>query len=71
MNIIVSAFITNINNRNDRNIDKYIEYGKILLNNINCYKVIFIENEQIRITDTIYFECPHCNNTRTMVYTNE
>ena len=43
MNIIVSAFITNINNRNDRNIDKYIEYGKILLNNINCYKVIFIE----------------------------
>jgi hypothetical protein len=40
MATIVSAFLTNINS--NRNIEKYIEYGKKLCN-ININKVIFIE----------------------------
>jgi hypothetical protein len=39
---IVSAFLTNINKRNDRPIEKYIEYGKLFLS-IRVPKIIFIE----------------------------
>jgi hypothetical protein len=38
--IFVSAYITNINNY--RNVSKYIEYGKKMLN-INIFQIIFIE----------------------------
>lgn len=43
MNVVVSAFITNINTRYDRNVATYIDYGKKLIYNIDCYKVIFME----------------------------
>lgn len=46
MTTLVSAFLTNINNF--RSIDKYIEYGKKLINS-NQYKIIFIE-ESVYIT---------------------
>ena len=42
MATIVSAFVTNINSRSDRNMEKYIEYGKQLLQ-IKTPKVIFID----------------------------
>lgn len=43
-NIIVSAFMNNVNQREDRKMDKYIEYGKTLLAT-NLPKVVFIERE--------------------------
>ena len=64
MYVIVSAFVTNINNRDDdRDINKYIEYGKLLMKtNINSCKIIFIErailNKYFKIVDTYYtFKC--------------
>ena len=42
MSTIVSAFITNVNSRKDRTIEKYIEYGKILLQS-KVHKIIFID----------------------------
>ena len=42
MTTIVSAFITNVNNRKDRTIEKYIEYGKLLLKT-KIQKIIFID----------------------------
>ena len=39
---LVSAYITNINNRKDRSTEKYIEYGKILLQT-KIPKIIFID----------------------------
>lgn len=42
--ILVSAFISNINQRIDRNIDKYIEHG-ILLLRIPLPKIVFIEKD--------------------------
>jgi len=39
---IVSAYITNINSRKDRSTEKYIEYGKILLQT-KIPKIIFID----------------------------
>jgi hypothetical protein len=46
MAIIVSAFLTNINNRTDITTNNYIEYGKKLLS-IDCNKIIFIEENLI------------------------
>lgn len=43
-NVIVSAFMSGVNQREDRSADKYIEYGKKLVN-INLPKVVFIERE--------------------------
>ena len=64
MYVIVSAFVTNINNRHDdRDINTYIEYGKLLMKtNINSCKIIFIErailNKYFKIVDTYYtFKC--------------
>ena len=42
MTTIVSAFISNINTRKDRTIEKYIEYGKVLLQT-KIQKIIFID----------------------------
>lgn len=42
--ILVSAFISNINKRSDRNIDKYIEHGQLLLRT-HLPKIIFIEKD--------------------------
>jgi hypothetical protein len=39
---LVSAYITNINSRKDRSTEKYIEYGKILLQT-KIPKIIFID----------------------------
>lgn len=60
--IIISAFISNINN-NNRAISKYIEYGKILMgiNYDNLYKVIFIEK-------TIYNEYFNTENINLNTY---
>lgn len=67
MNILVSAFITKINNRNDRDTYKYIEYGKLLIdNNINSYKVIFIERETLNTyfnTTNKYYNFKYENKT--------
>ena len=41
---IVSGFVANINKNNSRSLEKYIEYGKLLINIPNP-KVIFIDNE--------------------------
>lgn len=40
--IIVSAFISNINDRVDRNVNKYVDYGKKLVD-VSIPKIIFIE----------------------------
>jgi len=42
MTTIVSAFISNVNSREDRTIEKYIEYGKVLLQT-KIQKIIFID----------------------------
>lgn len=42
MATLVSAFVTNINSRSDRNMEKYIEYGKQLLQT-KVPKVVFID----------------------------
>ena len=42
MTTIVSAFISNVNSRKDRTIEKYIEYGKVLLQS-KTQKIIFID----------------------------
>ncbi len=42
MTTIVSAFIANVNSREDRTIEKYIEYGKFFLQT-NIQKIIFID----------------------------
>lgn len=42
MTTIVSAFITNVNSRKDRTIEKYLEYGKVLLQT-KIQKIIFID----------------------------
>ena len=41
---IVSAFIANLNKNNERSLDTYIEYGKLLINIPNP-KVIYIDND--------------------------
>lgn len=48
---LVTAFIGNINSRNDRSIEKYIEYGKHLLKT-PIPKVFFVDIE----TYEVYFE---------------
>jgi len=48
---IVSAFIAGANNRTDRSVDKYIEYGKILMD-IPIHKIILID-------DTVIDKIPH------------
>ena len=45
---IVSSFFTNINNRNDRKFDDYINYGKFLLMT-NISKVIFTDKDTYEI----------------------
>ena len=42
MTTIVSAFISNVNSRKDRKIEKYVEYGKLLLQT-KIQKIIFID----------------------------
>ena len=42
MTTIVSAFISNVNNRHDIDLEKYFNYGKILLQ-VNVPKVIFVD----------------------------
>lgn len=42
MTTIVSAFISNVNNRKDRTMEKYIEYGKLFLQT-KVQKIIFID----------------------------
>ena len=48
MTTIVSAFISNVNDRTDRNIDKYYEFGKLLLKSTTP-KIIFLDNEMYNI----------------------
>jgi hypothetical protein len=54
MTTIVSAFISNINSRKDRKIEKYIEYGKLLLQS-KVHKIIFID-------ELIFDEFKNCSN---------
>lgn len=42
MTTIVSAFISNVNTRDDMNLDKYYNYGKVLLQ-VQIPKVIFVD----------------------------
>jgi len=44
---IVSALMTNVNERSDANMDAYIRFGKLLLSS-NIYKVVFIDEFIIR-----------------------
>jgi len=46
MTTIVSCFLANSNNRGDRKTDKYVDYGKKLLN-VNNPKIIFIDDSLI------------------------
>ena len=57
MATIVSAFVTNINSRSDRNMEKYIEYGKQLLQ-IKTPKVIFID-------ELVFHRFQDCSNENT------
>jgi hypothetical protein len=43
MTTFVSAFVSNANNRSDRNIEKYIDFGNKFIN-IPVKKIIFLEN---------------------------
>lgn len=43
---IVSAFLSNVNIRNDRKADKYYEYGKLILKS-TCNKIIFLDDEMM------------------------
>jgi len=52
-NTIVSCFISNMNNRNDRSVNKYIEYGLKLLN-VDIPKIIFMDEETISILNDNY-----------------
>ena len=54
MTTIVSAFISNVNSRKDRSIEKYIEYGKVLLQ-AKIQKIIFID-------ELIFDELNNCSN---------
>lgn len=58
---IVSAFIININSRKDRSIQKYIEYGKVLLQT-KVQKIIFIDeiifNELKHYSDELTYLIP-------------
>ena len=42
MTTLVSAFISNVNNRHDMSLDKYFNYGKLLLQ-VQIPKVIFVD----------------------------
>ena len=58
MNIIVSAFLTNIN-KNSKSIQTYIDFGnKLLLENVNKLKIVFIERDiyitYFSIIDKVY-----------------
>ena len=44
MTTIVTAFLTNVNNNKNKNIEKYIEYGKKLID-ISVNKIIYIEKD--------------------------
>lgn len=46
MTTLVTAFLSNVNERNDRKLDDYLEYGKKLLE-INLPKIIFMEPDLI------------------------
>lgn len=48
---IVSCFLANSNNRNDRKTDKYMEYGRKLLN-VDVPKIIFMDDSLIHL-----FQC--------------
>ena len=48
MTTIVSAFISDVNDRPDRNINKYYEFGKLLLKSTTP-KIIFLDNEMYNI----------------------
>ena len=54
MTTLVSAFISNVNSRKDRSIEKYIEYGKVLLQ-AKIQKIIFID-------ELIFDELNNCSN---------
>lgn len=45
---IVTAFINNVNVRNDRTLEHYMEYGKHLLN-VNLPKIIFIDTQTYHV----------------------
>ncbi len=48
--IIVSAFITGTNKRNDRPIDAYIEYGRALIDATpNTTKIVFVSSDIINV----------------------
>jgi hypothetical protein len=40
---IVSAFLTNVNRREDRSIQKYVDFGKQLLALDKIPKIVFLE----------------------------
>lgn len=59
MTTIVSAFIANANKRTDRNIDSYLELGKLLLKT-NIPKIIFVD-------ETVYEKIKDYNNENTLI----
>jgi hypothetical protein len=59
MTTIVSAFISNMNTRNDRKLDTYLDLGSLLLKT-NIPKIIFIDNE-------IYDIIKHYENENTKI----
>jgi hypothetical protein len=48
MTTIVSAFVSNVNSTEDRNIDKYYTFGKLLLQSTTP-KIIFVDDAMFRI----------------------
>ena len=60
--IIVSAFILNVNNRKDLNLDKYLENGKKLIN-LKINKIIFFDEKLYKTLDITQYT----NNYTTLI----
>jgi hypothetical protein len=66
MTTIVSAFISNINSRKDRNISNYFEYGKSLLKS-KTNKIIFLDDNMFELIKDEYYD----KNNTLLIKTNK
>jgi len=60
MNTIVSAFVSNINNRDDITLKKYYELGKLLLKS-TVTKIIFVDETMFNLINLLDYDISNTN----------
>ena len=60
MNTIVSAFVSNINNRDDISLNKYYELGKLLLKS-TVPKIIFVDETMFNLINLLDYDISNTN----------